>query len=143
MTAVFIVGIVFAGLVLSLAVIGGTILMGIKLKTGGISKTDRHERAEEARMIQEIYKGLSQMDARIDWPVVILYVIAAMVMKPGPIRPLETDDERYFYDDYVHSRHNAARRIKRRYDQLDRRLRRMEDRVTAKEFDWDRRMGAQ
>jgi hypothetical protein len=66
MTAVFIVGIVFAGIVLSLAVIGGTILMSIKLKTGGISKADRHERAEEARMIQEIYKGLSQMDARIE-----------------------------------------------------------------------------
>jgi len=76
------------------------------------------------------------------WPMVILYVIAAMVMKPEPMRPIETADEQFFYDDYVQSRHSAARRIKRRYDQLDRRLRRMEDRVTAKEFDWDRRMGA-
>lgn len=66
MTAVFIVGIVFAGAVLCLAIIGGTILMGIKLKHGGISKSDRHERAEEARMIQEIYTGLSQMEARIE-----------------------------------------------------------------------------
>lgn len=66
MTAVFIVGIVFAGLVLCIAIIGGTVLMGIKLKTGGISKAERQERAEEARMIQEIYKGLSQMEARVD-----------------------------------------------------------------------------
>ena len=66
MTAVFIVGIVFAGLVLSLAVIGGTILMGIKLKTGGISKSERRERAEETRMIQEMYKGLSQMEERVE-----------------------------------------------------------------------------
>jgi len=66
MTVVFIVGIVFAGIVLSLAIIGGTILTGIKLKTGGISKVDRLQRAEEARMIQEIYEGLSQMESRIE-----------------------------------------------------------------------------
>lgn len=76
------------------------------------------------------------------WPVVILYAVAAMVLKPEPVRPIDTDDERDFYEDYVHSRHSAARRLKRRYDRLDRRLRRMEDTVTAREFDWDRRMGA-
>ena len=66
MTAVAIVGIVFAGLVLSLAVIGGTILMGIKLKHGGISRPQRERMAEETRMIQEIYSGLSEMEARIE-----------------------------------------------------------------------------
>ena len=74
------------------------------------------------------------------WPVVILYAVAAMVMKPEPARPIQTEAEKDFYDDYVHSRHGAARRVKRRYDHLERRLRRMEDSVTAREFDWDRRM---
>ena len=66
MTAIAIVGIVFAGLVLALAIVGGTILMGIKLKHGGISRPQRERMAEEARMIQEIYSGLSQMEARIE-----------------------------------------------------------------------------
>lgn len=77
------------------------------------------------------------------WPLIILYAVAAMVMKPEPVRPIETEAEKDFYDDYVHSRHSAARRVKRRYDHLERRLRRMEDSVTAREFDWDRRMGTE
>jgi phage shock protein B len=66
MTAVAIVGIMFAGLVLSLAIVGGTILLGIKLKHGSISRPQRERMAEETRMIQEIYSGLSEMEARIE-----------------------------------------------------------------------------
>lgn len=84
-------------------------------------------------VIVTIFSGL--------WPMIILYALAAMVMKPEPVRPLNTEAERDFYDDYVQSRHSAARRMKRRYDHLERRLRRMENTVTAQDFDWDRRMG--
>ena len=66
MSAVLIVFIVFAGLVLSLAVLGGTILMSIKLRHGGLSRKDRQGETEEAEMIQEIYSGLSRMEKRID-----------------------------------------------------------------------------
>ena len=66
MSAVLIVLIVFAGLVLSLAVVGGTILMSIRLRHGGISKKDRQQQVDEADMIQEIYSGLSRMEKRID-----------------------------------------------------------------------------
>ena len=66
MSAVLIVLIVFAGLVLSLAVIGGTILMSIRLRQGGLSKKDREQQMNEAEMIQEIYSGLSKMEKRID-----------------------------------------------------------------------------
>ena len=66
MSAVLIVLIVFAGLVLSLAVIGGTILMSIRLRQGGLSKKDREQQMNEAEMIQEIYSGLSNMEKRID-----------------------------------------------------------------------------
>ena len=66
MNAVFIVGIVFTGLVLALAVIGGTILMAIRLRHGGLSRKDRQNQAEEARMIQEIYHGLSRMEDRVE-----------------------------------------------------------------------------
>ena len=66
MSAVLIVLIVFAGLVLSLAVVGGTILMTIRLRQGGLSRKDREEQMNEAEMIQEIYSGLSKMEKRID-----------------------------------------------------------------------------
>jgi len=63
--AVF-VAIVFGGIVLALAIIGSTILMGIRLIKGGISAKDRRSEAEEARMIQEIYHGLAGMESRIE-----------------------------------------------------------------------------
>ena len=66
MSAVLIVLIVFAGLVLSLAVVGGTILMAIRMRQGGLSKKDSQQQMNEAEMIQEIYNGLSKMENRID-----------------------------------------------------------------------------
>ena len=76
------------------------------------------------------------------WPGLIVYFIAALVMKPEPIRPFATDAEEDFYDDYVNSRYKASRRLKRRYENLDRRIRRMEDTVTGREFDWEKRMNS-
>ena len=58
-------------------------------------------------------------------------------MKPAPVIPLKTEDEQEFYDSYANSRHLAARRIKRRYENLERRIQRMEHIVTAREFDWE------
>ena len=74
------------------------------------------------------------------WPVTILYFIAALLMKPEPAIPIDTDEEQEFYDSYVHSRKGAIDRLKRRYDHLDRRIRRMEDTVTSREFNWDRKL---
>ena len=76
------------------------------------------------------------------WPVTGLYFLAALLMKPEPVIPIENEAHQEFYDSYVHSRHGAVERLKRRYERLDRRIRRMEDAVTAREFDWDRRMNA-
>jgi phage shock protein B len=66
MQGVMIVTIVFGGTVLSLAVIGATILMGIKILKGGVSRKEQQNEAQEARMIQEIHKGLSRMESRIE-----------------------------------------------------------------------------
>jgi phage shock protein C len=73
------------------------------------------------------------------WPVVIIYCIAALLMKPEPVVPFETDEEQEFYDSYVDSRKRAAERLRRRYENLDHRIQRLEHTVTAQEFDWDRR----
>jgi phage shock protein C len=76
------------------------------------------------------------------WPVVVLYFVAAILMKPEPVIPIQDEGQQEFYDSYVHSRRSAADRIKRRYKNLERRIQRMEDLVTTREFDWDRRMNS-
>ena len=73
MQGVLIVSVVFAGTILALAVIGGTILMAIKLIKGGVSKKDQTEMAHEAKMMQEIYQGLSQLEERLDSLETILF----------------------------------------------------------------------
>jgi len=66
MNTVLIVAIVFGGLVLALAIIGSTVLMAIKILRGGFSRKGRDGQAEEARMIQEMYQGLGQMEKRVE-----------------------------------------------------------------------------
>ena len=74
------------------------------------------------------------------WPVMGIYFIAALLMKPEPVIPIETDDELEFYDSYIYSRKGALDRLKRRYENLDRRIQRMEHTVTSREFDWEHRL---
>ncbi|MFC1737274.1 envelope stress response membrane protein PspC [Candidatus Hydrogenedentota bacterium] len=73
------------------------------------------------------------------WPVGVLYIVAAMIMKPEPVVPFKSDEDHEFYDSYMTSRKRALRRLKRTFDSLDRRIRRMESIVTAKDYDWNRR----
>jgi phage shock protein B len=66
MHAVLIISIILGGSLLALAIVGSTILMGMKIIKGGISRKGQKFQAEEARMIQEIYQGLSQMEQRVE-----------------------------------------------------------------------------
>ena len=66
MHEIVIVAIVFGGIVLALAIIGSTILMAIKILRGGLSRKGQKLEAEEAKMIQEIYQGLSRMEERVE-----------------------------------------------------------------------------
>jgi len=70
----------------------------------------------------------------------IAYIVAAIVMKPEPVVPFESDSEREFYNSYVSSRAMAINRLKRTYENLDRRIQRIESIVTSPDFDWDRRL---
>jgi phage shock protein B len=63
MNHVLIVAIVFGSVVLIPAIIGGTILLSIKLLKG---KTSRKDQADDAKVVQEIYQGLSQMEERVE-----------------------------------------------------------------------------
>jgi hypothetical protein len=66
MSGVIIVVVVFAGIVLALAVIGSTILMGIKIVKGGVRPQEQKTQTDEARIIQEIYQGLARMENRVE-----------------------------------------------------------------------------
>ena len=74
------------------------------------------------------------------FPVVIGYVVAALIMKLAPVLPLETDGDAEFYSSYTASRPMALQRLRNTFESLDRRIQRIEDIVTARDYDWDERL---
>lgn len=74
------------------------------------------------------------------FPPVLLYFLAAIFMKPEPVIPFSDVEDQEFYNSYVSSRSMAVHRVKKTYDNLDRRIRRIEDIVTAKDYDWETRL---
>jgi phage shock protein C len=76
------------------------------------------------------------------WPGVFLYFIAAMVMKVEPVLPLESEEDEEFYHSYSGSRSMALQRLKRTFDNLDRRIQRIENKVTTRDFDWEDRLNS-
>jgi phage shock protein C len=76
------------------------------------------------------------------WPAMGLYFIAALLMKPAPVIPIQSEAEQEFYDSYTQSRNGALYRLKRRYQKLEHRIQRMEDKVTSREFDWENRLNS-
>jgi phage shock protein C len=75
------------------------------------------------------------------WPAGILYLIMALIMKPAPVLRPTDEAEEEFYHSYADSRSMALGRVKRTYENLERRLRRLEDAVTSRDFHWDQRAG--
>ncbi len=74
------------------------------------------------------------------FPVVFFYILAALLMKPEPVLPLRNEQEEEFYNSYVTGRKMALMRLKRTFDSLDRRIQRMENIVTARDYSWDQRL---
>jgi len=73
-------------------------------------------------------------------PAIGLYLLAALLMKPEPVVPIQDSAEKEFYDSYANSRQGAVQRLKRRYENLQRRIQRMEHIVTSTEYDWENRL---
>ncbi len=71
------------------------------------------------------------------WPVILAYFALAFFMKPRPVLPLTTEGENEFYNSYTSSRSMALNRLKRKFDNLNNRIHRMEDVVTSKEYRWN------
>ena len=73
------------------------------------------------------------------WPAGILYLIMALIMKPAPVLRFTDESEEEFYHSYADSRSMALGRVKRTFENLERRLRRLEDAVTSRDFQWNQR----
>ena len=66
MHTVSILALVFIAPVVALAVICGTILVAIRIIRGDVTHGGKKQEADEAKMIQEIYQGLSRMEERVE-----------------------------------------------------------------------------
>ncbi|MCF8114521.1 MAG: envelope stress response membrane protein PspC [Desulfotignum sp.] len=69
------------------------------------------------------------------WPVGVLYIIAGLILKPEPVVPFQNENDQEFYQSYTTSRESAIQRLKRKFDNIDQRIRRMEHTVTSRDFD--------
>ena len=76
------------------------------------------------------------------WPITAIYFLAALLMKPEPVLPIQDDEEQEIYDSYLRSRKAATDRMKRRFESLERRIQRMEHTVTTREYDWESRLNS-
>ena len=74
------------------------------------------------------------------WPMVAGYLLAALLMRVEPMIPLNSEDDAEFYSSYTASRQMALHRIKRVYDHLERRIQRLENTVTSRDYDWEQRL---
>ena len=73
------------------------------------------------------------------WPVLGIYVLLGLIIKPEPVIMPQDRDETTFYSEYVVSRSEAVSRLKEKFGRMEQRIRRMEDVVTSRDFDWERR----
>ena len=76
------------------------------------------------------------------FPIILIYIVAAIFIKPEPLLQPENIDDWEFYNSYTTNRKLALQSLKRKFDGLERRTRRLEDIVTKPEYSWDRRMGS-
>jgi phage shock protein C len=73
------------------------------------------------------------------WPIVGIYILAALLMKSDPAKTAETASKPGPGCRRRPTGHDAAERLRRKWKHLEKRIRRMEDKVTSREFDWNSR----
>ncbi|MDX2111715.1 MAG: PspC domain-containing protein [Verrucomicrobiota bacterium] len=73
-------------------------------------------------------------------PMLIIYIVAAIFMKPEPMIPLVNPEDWDFYNSYTSDRHMAINRLREKLDTLDRRTQRIEAVLGSKEHEWEQKM---
>ncbi len=74
------------------------------------------------------------------WPVVLIYLAAAIVMAPEPAGVLSSPEEREMWLQANLDPDSAMELLGRRSQKIEHRLRRLEDAVTSKDFIWQQRL---
>ena len=74
------------------------------------------------------------------WLVIGLYILAALLMKSEPAIHIRSGPRHAYDSRYTYAKQDAAERLKRKWQHLEQRIRRMEDKATSREFDWNQRM---
>lgn len=73
------------------------------------------------------------------WPIVGIYILAALLMKSDPAQAAGSAAKQKFGGRQGCSPTDTAERLRRKWKHLERRIRKMEDKVTSREYDWNRR----
>jgi phage shock protein C len=73
------------------------------------------------------------------WPIIGCYILAALLMKSDPDVSGRPATLRNKYCRNKSAGHATTERFKRQWRHLERRIRRMEDKATSREFDWNSR----
>ena len=73
------------------------------------------------------------------FPIIAAYVVLALIMKPEPAIKPASELEEEFYQSYASSKKLSLSRLKEKFDSLDSRIRRMENHVTDRSYEWDKR----
>jgi len=73
------------------------------------------------------------------WPVIGFYILAAFLIKSESGRHLGSGSNHWFEDRFEYTKHDIADRLKRKWEYLEKRIRKMEDKITSRKFDWNNR----
>jgi phage shock protein C len=73
------------------------------------------------------------------WPIVGIYILAALLMKSDPARAGVRKSKPGVGRRHHCTGNDTADRLRRKWKRLEKRIRNMEDKVTSREFDWNRR----
>jgi phage shock protein C len=73
------------------------------------------------------------------WPIAGIYILAALLMKSDPDESATASSKKRCGGGYYRSRNDTAERLRRKWRHLEKRIRRMEDKVTSREYEWRNR----
>ena len=73
------------------------------------------------------------------WPIIGIYILAALLMKSAPVETVNRNSGRRSNGRCRRTGYETSERLRRKWQHLEKRIRRMEDKVTSREYDWNNR----
>tara|TARA_B110000037_G_scaffold206909_1_gene253342 strand:+ start:431 stop:760 length:330 start_codon:yes stop_codon:yes gene_type:complete len=76
------------------------------------------------------------------FPTGLIYIALALIIKKQPVKTPEQEDTTHNTSYYASRKHGLSQ-LKDKFRSLENRIRRMENHVTDRAYDWDKRMNAE